>query len=578
VRESIGFWFVSSLCNLGDYGMANVLLSLLAAAAKPITARFVAKTRSAETTQARFLRSLLRYQQNTELGQVLKLTEISTFREFQQQVPIWPYSHYEPYIERVVQGKPNVLNPDPVTFLNLTSGSTGKQKLIPVTRQTQRLRSQANFLGIGFGLIALQQQHLSFGQMVLTSSTQGLGKTAGNIPYGPISAGDLRSQSPIALKLLAHPFTLLSIPDYQARQYLCLLFALNNPYTAMIAATFPVLALQLGQFLEAHAKSLIKDLAQGTIDSKLFLSPDLETQVRERLSPNPQRAEQLQSILQTEGRLTPKHVWPHLASIITARGGTSDFYFQRFPEYFGDTPIFGGLYASSEAVFGIYHSLNEDGSILAINSSFFEFIPVDADKIAPTKTLLAEQLQVGGFYRVLITNYHGLYRYDVGDVVEVTGFYGKTPLIVFRHRSGGLLSSTTEKTTEYHVIQTMQSLQQAFNLSLENFCVTLSAYETPPHYWVNIELSPGQVLTDPQAFLVAFDRELQAIHTSYAIKRPDIIPSPKLRMMAPGSFATVRQRLLDKGAPEAHLKFPHISEDRHFLAGLVVEHEISLPE
>jgi GH3 auxin-responsive promoter len=558
--------------------MANILLSLLATAAKPLTAKFIAQTRSADAVQARFLQSLLRYQQNTELGQDLKLTEISTFREFQQRVPIWPYTNYEPYIERAAQGKPNILNPDPVTYLNLSSGSTGKQKLIPVTRQTQRLRSQANILSIGFGLIALQQQRLPFGQMILTSSTQGLGKTAGNIPYGPISAGDLRSQSPISLKLLAHPFELLSIPDSQARNYLCLLFALHNPYTAMIAATFPVLALQLGQFLEAHAKSLIADIAQGTIAPGLSLSPQLKTQFLARLSPNPQRAEQLQSILQKEGRLTPKQAWPHLACVITARGGTSDFYFQRFTDYFGDVPIFGGLYASCEAVFGIYHTLNQDGSILAINSSFFEFFPVDAETAAPTKTLLAEQLQVGGFYRVLITNYHGFYRYDIGDVIEVVGFYGKTPLIVFRHRSGGSLSSITEKTTEYHIIQVMQSLRQSFNLALENFCVTLSAHETPPHYWVNLELAPHQILSNPQAFLVAFDRELKAIHTSYAIKRPDLIPSPKLRIMAPGSFTTIRQRLLDRGTPEAHLKFPHISENRQFLEGLTVEQEVNFPE
>jgi hypothetical protein len=557
--------------------MTNLLLPLLATVAKPLTAKFSGQTRAPESVQARFLQSLLRYQQNTELGQDLKLSEISTVHEFQQRVPIRPYSDYQPYIDRIVEGKPNILNPDPVTYLNLTSGSTGKQKLIPVTRQTQRLRSQANVLSIAFGLMALHQQRLPFGQMVLTSSTLSVGKTAGNIPYGPISAGDMRSQSPINLKLLAHPFDLLSIPDSQARNYLCLLFALHNPNTAMIGATFPVLALQLGEFLEVHAKTLIVDIAQGTIDPSIRLSAPLKTQCLGILSPNPKRAEQLQTILQQEGRLTPRQVWPSLGCIITARGGTSDFYFQRFPDYFGDVPIFGGIYASSEAVFGIYHRFNEDGSILAINSSFFEFIPAESGNSRSTKTLLADQLQVGGFYRVLMTNYHGFYRYDIGDVIEVVGFYGKTPLIVFRHRSGGLLSSTTEKTTEYHIIQVMNSLQQDFDISLENFCITLSADDTPPHYWVNIELAPDQPLPDPQAFLVAFDRELQRIHTSYAIKRPDIIPSPKLRIMVPGSFATVRQRLLDKGTSESHLKFPHISENRDFLQGLAVAQEIDFP-
>ena len=46
-------------------------------------------------------------------------------------MPILPYASYEPYIERVAQGEPNVLLPDPVVYITLTSGSTGKKKTHP---------------------------------------------------------------------------------------------------------------------------------------------------------------------------------------------------------------------------------------------------------------------------------------------------------------------------------------------------------------------------------------------------------------------------------------------------------------
>jgi len=95
---------------------------------------------------------------------------------------------------------------------------------------------------------------------------------------------------------------------------------------------------------------------------------------------------------------------------------------------------------------------------------------------------------------------------------------------------------------------------------------------------VNIELLPEQTLTNPVAFLRQFDEKLQAIHTSYRVKRPDVIPAPRLRILAPGSFAIVRQRQLQKGVPDSQLKFPHINEDRSFLAGLTVAQEIRLPE
>jgi hypothetical protein len=49
-----------------------------------------------------------------------------------------------------------------------------------------------------------------------------------------------------------------------------------------------------------------------------------------------------------------------------------------------------------------------------------------------------------------------------------------------------------------------------------------------------------------------------------------------LRLLAPGSFNILRQRQVAKGIPDSQLKFPHISEDRQFLAGLAIETEIEL--
>lgn len=49
-------------------------------------------------------------------------------------------------------------------------------------------------------------------------------------------------------------------------------------------------------------------------------------------------------------------------------------------------------------------------------------------------TLLAEEVTVGSYYEVVITSIDGLYRYRMGDVVRVTGFYNKTPLLEFGHR------------------------------------------------------------------------------------------------------------------------------------------------
>lgn len=555
-----------------------ILLSLLTAVASSVKADFVNKTRHPEAVQEQFLFSLLQAYRDTELGRKYKLGEIKTIDSFRDRIPVLPYSSYEPYTERIAKGEKNILTSDPVVYLNLTSGSTGTKKLIPVTRRFQNSLRQANLTSIGFLNEALQSQKLQFGKLLATNSVQLLGRTSGGIEYGPASVGVLRMGKFLYEQLFAHPYETLKPADTLTRHYICLLFALQDPAMRGIGANFPMLVLRICNYLEQYAEQLIQDLQQGTIASWLNLEPEIRSKLERRLSANPTRARQLREILQLEGRLTPKLAWQNLSFFVTARGGTSDFYFERFPSYFEDTPGFGAVYSSAEGTFSINHALNDDSSILAIASGFFEFIPEDQWEVEHPQTLLATEVKPGEQYRILTTNYSGFYRYDIGDVVEVVGFYEQAPLLVFRHRRGGLLSSTTEKTTEFHVTQVMQILQQQFNVALEDFCITLSENDFPAHYLVNIELAPGQKLSNPQAFLASFDRTLSEVHTSYGVKRPEQVPSPRLRILAAGSFAILRQRQLQKGIPDSQLKFPHISEDRDFLAGLIVEEEVRLAD
>lgn len=555
--------------------MPNFVLPILTTAARLTKSNFVKKTRNPQLVQEQFLLKLLQAHQNTELGRLYGLSKIKTVEQFRERVPILPYSSYESYIERIANGEPNILTADPVVYLTLTSGSTGKKKMIPTTRRSQNAFRLATLTSMGFLCEALQARSLQFGKMLVTNSTQVWGHTSGGIPYGPASAGALNMDKSLYEQFFAHPYESLQIADSPSRHYICLLFALREPLMRGMLANFPMLILRTCNYLEKYAEDLIQDIETGTIANWLELEPEIRLKLERRSQANPVRASRLREIYQSAGRLTPKLVWPELSFVANARGGTTNFYLERFPAYFGDTPVFGAVFSSAEGMFSIYHDVNQDGSILALESGFFEFIPQDQWDVEQPKTLLATEVKPG-LYRILTTSYNGFYRYDIGDVIEVVGFYQQTPLIVFRYRQAGLISSTTEKTTEAHATQVMQSLQQEFSLALEDFCITLSENDFPARYLVNIELASGYMLDHPQAFLASFDRKLQAANTHYEISRTDPIPPPRLRMLQPGSFAILRQRQLQKGIPDSQLKFPHISEDRNFLAGLVVEQEFRL--
>ncbi|MEO1519235.1 MAG: GH3 auxin-responsive promoter family protein [Cyanobacteria bacterium J06633_2] len=553
--------------------MAGLLFKGLSLWARRAQARFLKKTPYADQIQLSFFHSLLRHHQHTSYGREHDFSNIKTIEQYQALVPVRPYSHFEPYVNRIANGEPNVLVADPPIFMNMTSGSTGNKKLIPVTMRSRRAISNATQTAMGFVAAAAQQHNRPFGKMLYSGSAKAVGTTPGGIIYGPVSTGDLKLSNGLYRQVFAYPFEALQVGNLEDRSYICLLFALSEARLRIISATFPILALRLTQDLEKWTDELLHDLETGEISQRLKLEPALRDRLEAQWRPQPRRATALRQVFQASGRLTPIQIWPQLSFIITARGGTSDVYFERFPDYFGDTPIFGGTYASAEATYGVHRAFNTDDVLLALESGFYEFIPEDQWDVEHPKTVLPWNVTVGDRYRIVVTNYSGFYRYDVGDVVEIEGFTGNTPRFIFRYRYGGVISASTEKTTEFHVTQVMQRLQQSFDVKLENFCVTLSDDLIRPHYWVNIELANGYQLRNPNTFIKAFDEELQDVHFSYRVKRPEQVPAPQLRILAPGSFAQLRQRLVNQGVSEVQIKFPLVTANRDFLSGFKIQAE-----
>ena len=557
--------------------MSNLVLQILAASAQQAKAHFVSQARQIERVQANFLRSLLQTHQNTVFGREYCLSEVKTIDKFRDRVPVQPYSQFAAYTQRMVDGEANVLTASPVIFFNITSGSTGRHKFIPVTQQSWRFLSRSRRAAMGFLVEAAQRTHRPLGKMLYSSSILSHGHTATGIAYTSVSTNNVRLSNVFSRQLFANPFEVFQVTDTQARSYLCLLFALRNANLRIICTTFPVVAMQICGFLEQWSDSLIQDIAIGEIAPWLKLEPELRVKLERQWAAHPQRAAQLQACLRATGRLTPQTAWPDLSFLIAARGGTSDFYFERFPDYFGNIPIFGGTYSSTEGVLGVHHNFNTDSAVLAIESGFFEFIPEDQWDVEFPKTLLPWEVKSGDRYRIVFTNYNGFYRYDLEDIVTIDGFFEQTPLLLFQHRCGNVISASTEKTTEAHAVRTLQILQQRFNVLLENFCITLSKDCIPSHYLVNIELAAGSTLSDPEEFLQQFDNTMKELQIGYAVKRRDQIPSPRLRILAPGSFESLRQRLMQRGVAEAQLKFPHVTENRNFLDNLTITQEIHLP-
>ena len=174
---------------------------------------------------------------------------------------------------------------------------------------------------------------------------------------------------------------------------------------------------------------------------------------------------------------------------------------------------------------------------------------------------MADELEIGASYRVIITGSHGLYRYDINDVVRCVGRYANCAEIEFLHKGGNMLSITGEKVGESHVVTAFDQAVQRTGLQLAGFSVSLELGD-PPRYLFAIEPRPGPGEAEFRSFLSAADSALQAANLEYGAKRASgRLGAPTLCILEAGAFDEERKRRVAAGAPDSHVKPPHLVRD-----------------
>ena len=87
---------------------------------------------------------------------------------------------------------------------------------------------------------------------------------------------------------------------------------------------------------------------------------------------------------------------------------------------------------------GINLKENSGQYILVPGAMFFEFIPIHENNLEEgdniSKVLFIDQLEIDESYEIVITNFSGLYRYRMGDVIKIIGYHNASPIIEFQYR------------------------------------------------------------------------------------------------------------------------------------------------
>ncbi|TYJ38109.1 hypothetical protein E1A91_A05G421000v1 [Gossypium mustelinum] len=440
-------------------------------------------TTNTEQIQDEVLREILSQNAGTEYlrGFLHGQTEKQLSKK---NVPVVTYEDLKPYIDRIANRETSeILLAKPVTRFYLSSETSGGQpKLILVTAKYQKKGAL----------------------------------------YGTLN------QSPTM-----SPIETIFCPDPNQGLYCQLLFGLiQRDEVVKVGSLFASVVLRGIKFLENHWQELCYDIKTGRLSDWIT-----DSRCRDAASlvmkPNPEQADLIENICNCkswEGIV--RKLWPKARYIYCVCTGIMRQYIAELEFYCRGLPLVSTSYACSEAICGI----NLEPLCKPCDVSY-TFLP-DID----TELVDLVNVKVGQCYELIVTTCAGLYRYKVGDVLMVSGFYNNAPQFQFVERKNVILSVDQEKTSEtdlFKAVTEAKALLDPLGFILTEYTSYVDTSSALGHYVLFWEIKGKEGKNckelDPKIMVECCSRMEESLHYTYKIYRKQ------------GSFEVLMDYYVSKG-------------------------------
>ena len=525
-------------------------------------ARFQKATEQPDVTQAQFLQTLVKQNADTVFGRDHGFSTIKNPADYACQVPIQNYEGFRPYINRIVARQERILTTEPPFMFTTTSGTTGEPKLIPVTASWREQMASLMRLWMFY---ALRDHSGYLDQKVFTIVSPAVeGKTPSGIPFGAMSGVAYQRLPWVVRRQYVIPYAVALISDHEARYFVTMRLALAQS-VSVIGTPNPTSLIRLVETAAGHAEAIIRAIHDGTlgiprpetISEAGTLHDDVIREIEARVHPDRERARFLTKVVEEHGALSPRYCWPDLTLVACWLGGNAGIHARRLAEPYGPNVSLRDLgLLASEGRMTIPVEDHSATGVLAVHANFYEFIPEDEIENSSPPVLLAHELEDGKRYYIILSGGNGLYRYDLNDIVEVQGFYHRTPKVAFVRKGRDMVSITGEK---LHLNQIQAALREAEKHSqLEIWQFRLIPDVDQSRYDLLVELR-GELGADSQGFalLAAFDQALSALNIEYASKRASKrLGPPRLFVMRSGWSERLCRADFRNGKREFQYKWP----------------------
>lgn len=516
--------------------------------------------RDVNKTQYKTLRGILEYAKDTEYGKTHNFAEIlkaktpqELFKAYEQNVKVNDYEDFRPLINRHMHGEANILFPGKPKMYATTSGTTSEPKWIPITfKYFKDVYGRMNKMWLS-SLISANKHSFAGGVVTIVGKAIE-GYAPDGTVYGSVSGVSFTNCPDFVKVAYSSPAEVFEIKDYRARYYTIMRFGIEMNSTVLITAN-PSTIVEMQNNVNEFFDDYVNDIENGTLKEDLDIPQHVREALKSRMKKNHARAQELRDLKAQYGdNLLPKHYWPDMAVVNTWHCGNTKIYLDKiknsFPEH-TKMPEFG--YFASECRAGLVLNEKEDTTLFA-HMHYFEFIKEEDLENPNPQFLSLGQLEKGKRYCMYVTTCSGLYRYNMNDLVVVSGFNGTIPTIQFIQKVNGIITLTGEKLHERQFIKAVHDAETSMNMPTKFFIGFADPEYSGYHFFYEFA-DQSTTQEQAEAFTKTVDANLKGINCEYEAKRDSFrVKDPITHRLEENSFEKFKAECISEGARDGQFK------------------------
>ena len=460
-----------------------------------------------EKTQLKVFKKLITLAKNTSFGKDHNFSSINSYQDFKKQVPVRDYEALKPYVDKIIEGKTDVLWKGKPLYFAKTSGTTSGAKYIPITKASMPYHIKAARNALLMYIAETGNADFVNGKLIFLQGSPII-DNKNEIKTGRLSG------------IVAH-----YVPKYLQKNRM------------------PSWETNCIDDWETKVDAIIDE----TLKEDMTL-----------ISGIPSWVQMYFEKLTAKTGKTINEIFPNF-NLFVYGGVNYEPYRNRFEKLIGKKVDSIELFPASEGFFAFQDKQDEIGMLLILNSGiFYEFIPTDEFFNENPTRLTVANVEIGVNYVMIISTNAGLWAYNIGDTVEFTSL--KPHRVIVTGRIKHFISAFGEHVIAKEVELALKEAIEENDIMVNEFTVAPQSNPEeglPYHEWfIEFEKIPNNIVD----LAIEIDNCMQRQNSYYFdLIKGKILKPLVVTVVKKGGFQNYMKSVGKLGGQN---KIPRLSNDR----------------